>query len=753
MIPPWLWIWLAGDLAVLIPAEVSDERYLFTTYTGHGALSPGLTSGTPYHLLLAFAVLAALTYAVLAVGAVSCLFPRWRGWRVEKRFGLSSDDRDVITQMQRFISEHDPDIEVRVAINGTQMARIYPVGWRAARIAVFLPLIALWTDDRAAAEAVLCHEIAHHKHGDQLVVGLGSPFTWLIRAWVPAFAVLVLVPLAVYFALGGGVLAAAVSGQGALQLAQPAELLLLPVTALWLAELNADRYTVEATGPEALLAALRAAAPADAPVHARLLALLSHPPRRLRSQLATAGNTGTVGLLAAWPAVLAIQLALLIVSALIAYLLIGKSLHMTGVSLLAGIRVFLGSNRILIIAEGVLLLCWPVLAGRWGRLWSRGPASPDGALADGPGPAPDSRLWRPYVVAALVPAVMLGASFAPLPASFPQAPAAAPLSSACARLADWDSSGGITAKSRVDADIRKMTAEASSPAATGLAEQATRLEADTARALRIPPPGAAHAAYITAMTDFRSSATALLALDARTAGIDFGNGIAADEEATALLATEGGSCTHGAVPALASPVPLAPAKSAAAAPAGQPGTARLRASLLSPADLPGGYASYTLAPLPVASDNLACMTILNGLTTTASSATASVTQVGASFAAGQAGPGLVEVLRSYTSEGGAAAAFTAVTRTLATCRRFTVRWTNPPASLIESVRPLRPLHLSSQAWSASVIIVGSPAVQETLIGVRVGRTDAFIQILLADGQPTPGQIQAIATRATAKLAA
>jgi Zn-dependent protease with chaperone function len=752
MIPPWLWLWLAGDLAVLIPAEVSDERYLFTTYTGHGAVAPSLTSGTPYKLLLAFAVLAALTYAMLAVGAASCLFPRWRGRWVEKRFGLRADGRDVITEMQRFISGYDPGIEVRVAINGSQMARIYPVGWRAARIAVFLPLITLWTDDRAAAEAILCHEVAHHRHGDQFVVGLGSPFTWLIRIWVPAFAVLVLVPLAVYFAIGGGLLAAAVSGQGALELAQPAVLLLLPVTALWLAELNADQFTAGAAGSAALLAALRATAPTDVPLRVRLLALLSHPPRRLRSRLVRSRRAALTGLLAAWPVVLVVQLALLIVSALIAYLLIGKPLHQTGLSLLAGVRVFLGSNRILVIAEGIVLLCWPVLAGRWGRFWSRGPASLDGVLADGS--LPGGRPRRPYLAAALVPAALLGASFAPLPASFPQEPTAAPLSAACARLADWDSAGGINAKSRVDADIGKIVAEINSPTATGMVEQATLIEADTATALRTPPPGVARAAYDAAMLDFRRFATALLALNAKIAGIDLGNGIAADEKATRLLAAETGSCTHGVIPVLPSSAPRLPTASAVPPPSGPSATARLQARLLSSADLPAGYAPYALPPtLPTTSDKLVCMITLNDLTTTASSTTASVTQAGAAFAAGPTGPDLVQVLRAYTSEGAAAAAFMAVTATLASCQRFTVHWTNPPANATESVRPLRSPRLGSQSWSASVTIVGNPAVQTTLIGVRVGSTVAYIQVRLTNGQPTPAQIEAIAKRATAKLAA
>ncbi len=34
MMPPWLWLWLIGDLAVLIPAEVSNERHQIALYTG-----------------------------------------------------------------------------------------------------------------------------------------------------------------------------------------------------------------------------------------------------------------------------------------------------------------------------------------------------------------------------------------------------------------------------------------------------------------------------------------------------------------------------------------------------------------------------------------------------------------------------------------------------------------------------------------------------------------------------------------------
>jgi Peptidase family M48 len=398
---PWLWIWLIGDLAVLIPAEISDERYLFATYTGHGDISARLTAGTPYKLLFLFAVLAGLTYAVLAVGAVAALFPHLRGRWVERRFRLAASDQAVVADMQRYVSCCAPSVQLRVAISNGQMARIYPVGWRRARIAVFLPLIALWERDRPAAQAILLHEAAHYRNGDQLAVGLGSPFVWLIRIWVPAFLLLVVSPVVVYFTLGGGLLAQAVSGQGALQLTQPASLLILPVTALWLAELNADALTARITGMDPLLNALRTTAQTPASVTARALTLLSHPPLRLRVRSARPRLVTTILLLAAWPTALIAQLAVLVLGTLTAELLIGQPLRQTSIDLAAGIRLFLLSNEILIIAVIVLLLLWPVLSRPWDKT---------GTL-----PRPG---WGPYLAAAAVPAALLGLSFAPLPASF-----------------------------------------------------------------------------------------------------------------------------------------------------------------------------------------------------------------------------------------------------------------------------------------------------------------------------------------------
>ena len=744
MMPPWLWVWLIGDLAILIPAEVSDERYLFATYTGHGDVAPSLTAGTPYKLLFLFAVLAALTYAILAAGAIACIFPRLRGRWVEKRFRLSEDNREVIAEMRRFVGQYDPAIQLRVAIRGEQMARIYPVGWRGARIAVFLPLVALWHRDRLAAQAILLHEVAHHRHCDQLVVGLGSPFVWLIRIWVPAFIVLALAPILVYFALGGGLLAQVVTGQGALQLAQPAVLLILPVTALWLAELNADELTAGAVGPRALRDALRATALADASIPARLMALLSHPPRRLRLRLASPRPAGTITLLAAWPAVLIVQLAVVILAALTAYLLISDPLPQIGTDLLAGTHQFLLSTRILVAAEIVLLLLWPVLAGPWDRLWSSG-QSLDKQL---PGKLSGRQLVRLYLAAAIVPVAVLLGSFAPLPTAFPSDEQAA-ARNACAELAAWDRSGGFKVKERVDADLGNIEAAFTDNSAVGLVDNTKVLMADTAAALRNPPPGTGHGAYLAAMTDLRTYAADMLAGNA-VAIPELETDEAAEIKATKLVLDQARKCTSGT----GSPAGASPTASRTSAPmvgSGQLTIGELQARLLTASDLPPGYEPYVVPnSLPETSNKPACLTTLNDLTTTSPSSSPSMAQVGTAFADGLNGPQVVEILRSYPGHD-AVQAFTALTNTLAGCGTFTLGWTTPAATGVESVRPLGSVNLGSQSWSAAITVKTTLTVTGRLVLVRVGSSLVALQMVAVGGLPPAVQPRAVAALAAAKL--
>ncbi len=534
MMPPWLWLWLIGDLAVLIPAEVSNERQQIALYTGHGDITPQVTAGTPYTLLLLFTILSGMTYLIFAAGVIGTMFPHLRGRLVERRFGLAEDpgaaehlgiaEDPGLEEMRDFVGQHDPSIQLRATARDDQMARIYPVGWRAARIAVFRPLLELWRRDREAAQAILLHEVAHRRHGDQLVVGLGSPLVWLMRIWVPAFAVLVLAPVVIYAALGGGLLTQAVAGQGALQLLQPIGLLILPVTALWLAELDADLATAQVLGAEPVCRALEAAGDTRVPRRARLAGLLSRPPRRLRRRYAASDPASSVALLAAWPTALIAQLLVISAGAAVAYLLISQSPSAIGRDLLAGARQFLLSNRILIIAAIILLLLWPVLARPWRRLWSARPG-PRGRQP-----------WRPYLAAAVVPVALFGVSLAPLPGSYARhdgTPAS------CSRLLAWRSGPGFGDKVQAETSIGTMlAARTRAEAQTGL----DALMAATAAGLRHPPPGTARDSYVTALGDFRTAGLDLRDNNVNAAMIITESAITADQEASGILNSQVARC-------------------------------------------------------------------------------------------------------------------------------------------------------------------------------------------------------------------
>jgi Peptidase family M48 len=488
-VPPWLWVWLAGYLLATMPQQISLLHFTIVTFFGHESVVLSQASGfvTVERLTLIFDL---LIYAVIVAGAVAVMFPHLRGRWVEWRFKLASDDRPVMTEMQRFVSSHDPSISLRVTIRSDQMARIYPVGWRSARIAVFRPLPALWRRDREAAQAVLLHEVAHRRQGDQLIVGLGSPFVMLMRIWVPAYLLLVLIPVTVNLAVGGGIVALFTAVLNSMQVALIPAAVFLPVTALWLAELGADRMAAQAIGSEAVRRALRATAEPRASLVARALALLSHPPRRLRLRLAAARPAGTAGLVAVWPAALAAWLLALPVALTVStLLLLGFPVGLMETGLRAATHTLLAYGRPVVIATAIVLLAWPVLAYPWERLWSSAPR---------PG---HQQPWWPYLAAASLPIGMLLVSLAPLQASLPTALTTPhqPTGS-CAQLASWVRGPGQAAESRVLADVPVPLGSTRLTAAV-----AQRLDAEIRAALNDPPPGAARSVFTEAMTGFETA--------------------------------------------------------------------------------------------------------------------------------------------------------------------------------------------------------------------------------------------------------
>lgn len=517
--PPWLWVWLVYLLSKL-PAMISDSSSGFTA--GGGTSAPALPGGAGFaavaRLSLIFLV---LVFAMLVAGMTVVAFPQLRGRWVERRFRLASDGRPVIAEMQRFVDCYDPSVRLRVSMRSDQMARIYPVGWRSARIAVFRPLAALWRLDREAAQAVLLHEVAHRRQGDQLVTGLGSPFVWLIRIGVPTYLLFVLIPSAIFLAaeagpqstyagsVVSGMMASFIAGFAATLAGAIPLLVFLPVTALWLAELDADQQTVRTIGPGAFRRALQAAAVPRANPAARAMALLSHPPRRLRLSCAAARPAGPAALMAAWPASVA-AFVLVLPFAIDGPLYYSSHIPLSTTIVESSAHDMLAYDMPLVIMTAVVLLVWPALAGPWERLWSQGPRTVG------------RRPWWPSLAAASLPAGMLILFLAPLqPGSQELAQAATPQapSGGCSPAARWVFDGGLGKYDVGTAYYQLVEAQGSKSA---MAAAAQRLDATIRAALANPPPGAARSVYITSMTEYRAAVQDLIA----------GNIIAADNEDT-----------------------------------------------------------------------------------------------------------------------------------------------------------------------------------------------------------------------------
>jgi hypothetical protein len=525
-LPPWLWVWLGGYLLASMPGQISLLRSVISTYFGHSNLAPqfaGFFAVERLAIALSF-----LIYAVVVGGAVAAMLPRLRGRWVERRFKLVSDDRAVMAEMQRFVDSHDPSVRLRVTIRADQMARIYPVGWRSARIAVFRPLPALWRSDREAAQAVLLHELAHRRQGDQLIVGLGSPFVWLIRIWAPAYLLLVVIPITIDVAAGGSALAQLLVFQGIEEAAVIPGAVFLPVTALWLAELSADRVAAQAIGSGAVQRALRATAGSRASMAAQAIALLSHPPRRLRLRAATARPAATAALVAVWPAAVVAWLLVLPAGMVAAGLLLaGISLGPADTYLKPGLHALLVYGRPLAIVTAVVLLVWPVLAAPWAQLWSSSPRSAR------------RQTWWPYLAAASLPVGVLLLFLVPLQASPLETGPHQPRG-LCSQFESWSLGNGPADDEHVATELGQLVAAGNNKTATAAA--ARRLDGAIQAALANPPPGAARSSYAEAMTDYRVAAQDMRTGNAAAAATAMEDANGPDEKVSALITDLAGQC-------------------------------------------------------------------------------------------------------------------------------------------------------------------------------------------------------------------
>ncbi|MEU5258264.1 M48 family metalloprotease [Amycolatopsis sp. NPDC021455] len=358
--PPWLFFWFLTALCWTAPRQLPTWRDTLLDLLG---VTPNPATTVPGSDLLRVAGLVDLVPALVLLAAVVAVAGAGvRGRLVERRYRLTDDLRSPsLAAIAAYARAQLPRVEVRANLRRTDLlAFAYLRRPRRPRLAVFAPLVVLWRRDRAAAEAVVRHELAHCRQGDTYLAGATSPLAFIVRHWFGLFVWAAVVPVgAVWFAdvLDGNDGGQLFAGLG-LMLLNAFGLLLaaitLPVAGSWSAEFAADH--VAAAGPATRLGAAK-------PL--RVLARLTHPPMALRRRLLRAGPRATAfAAIASYPVGWLVQLGWLLLAAHAAWLQIGESdtFRAIGLWAAAGWPVW--------TAAALFLAAWPLLRRPWARVVS-----------------------------------------------------------------------------------------------------------------------------------------------------------------------------------------------------------------------------------------------------------------------------------------------------------------------------------------------------------------------------------------------
>lgn len=279
--PPWLLVWALIYLWAL-PARWERLQFDWDGVRGAGDYE-SLTGIDGYWLVRAISAATVTVSLVVFAGFVAFACARPRGRWVERRYRLIERPASTgaLEEIALLVSRSGTGVALRTNLVRTDLsAMTYPRRFRQPALAIFGGFVRLWRADRVAAEAVLAHELGHVRSGDYVVAGIGSPFVNAVRVALPVFVGLNLLPIAVR---GDRGLTAGTASQAVLN---GVFVLLLPIGALWLLELNADRAAVVAGRREGLRRALQSDR-RPSRWWVQLQRAVSHPPAALRRAMAT----------------------------------------------------------------------------------------------------------------------------------------------------------------------------------------------------------------------------------------------------------------------------------------------------------------------------------------------------------------------------------------------------------------------------------------------------------------------------------
>ena len=272
--PPWALFWLVSSL-IAVPGQLWAWKASLFDLLGATPVPVGAGSGSG---VLRLVNVADLTRPVLLAAAVATVLAApVRGLIVQHRYRLTAASGPALAEIAAFARSAAPEVAVRGNTRRLDIrAFVYPLGYRRAALAVCGGLVMLWRRDRAAAEAVIRHELSHHDRGDTLLLGTVSSLEAVLRRWGWILIAFVVVPVSVawvaettdFFRQVGTAgsdhkawqfLTLILPGLLWLLLTPTAQLLAvitMPIAASWSAELAADHRAAERAGSAALTRAL-----------------------------------------------------------------------------------------------------------------------------------------------------------------------------------------------------------------------------------------------------------------------------------------------------------------------------------------------------------------------------------------------------------------------------------------------------------------------------------------------------------------
>ncbi|MFF4399562.1 M48 family metalloprotease [Streptomyces sp. NPDC001480] len=419
--PPWLWLLMAAYLWQL-PSGVGWWRaQIRDLWTDRGGYSAEVVASPGFAALRVSTVSQLMPTLVLVAGLFTVAVPHVRGrytrWRYRLTDVTAFDDgtadatgQEGLAGLRRAARTWAPGTTLAVSMWGeSPPARVYATGWRERRIAVSLEFVALWRRSPDRARALLVHEVGHLDCGEHLVAGLGSPFTRTVQVWPVVFLASGVAPL-VWLAARHEPTSSLMWAQVVVVLSK-ATVVMVPVAALWCAELAADRYAVAVSGPATVAQALHELRP---PGRRHGFWNVTHPPMRLRRWCVERADRPVVPVLLTVAGPLA-----LLAHATVVTLLGGVALVLAGDPLPAAVAssLELAHRNLLTVPLWAAVVCvvlvWPELAAVWLRLW-RGRAgaavvpdatAPPGVFAMGH--------WTVRAAALVLPALVLAVALLP----------------------------------------------------------------------------------------------------------------------------------------------------------------------------------------------------------------------------------------------------------------------------------------------------------------------------------------------------